>query len=111
MNLINPDQVPKISCDKSSWHGSLAKPSGDLTMLRDLQRAWHYSYRLLMQILMILAQALLGRSYEQRVSITESSCAYVRRSLVVECEAMIGAVDLNDNDNGWETIYKLETAV
>lgn len=56
----------------------------------------------------LLTSLLSSQSYENRVSLTNSSCAFVGRSLIQNCQFDIGVDNLNDDDNGWSTIYRLE---
>ncbi len=56
----------------------------------------------------LLTSLLNSQTYENRVSLTSSTCAYVGRSLIQECTFNIGVDNLNDDDNGWSTIYKLD---
>lgn len=56
----------------------------------------------------LLSGILSGQSYEQRISITESQCNFVGRSLIVECAITVGTDDMNDDDSGWGTLYRLD---
>ena len=55
----------------------------------------------------MLQKILLGQSYENRLSIISSACSVQAKFRLRTCTFEIGSDNLNDDDSGWGTVYRL----
>lgn len=59
----------------------------------------------------VLSYILLGQDYDYRASVIDVSCKLDSNDNTKTCVFMIGVDDLNDDDRGWGTVYKLNVEV